>query len=131
MLKKMITLFMFAMICFSFEGTNAHANSLVFICHKGTHYSKINVEYAFKGYLDEPRPVDNKLLFDDMLKQIGYTPAKYKKIWGKMFFRRALFIPFVKSSDEGVIDWVANNSTGIGYVSKAPNHPNVEVCGVE
>ena len=106
------------------------AQPLVFICHKGLHYSRVEVMYAFKGYLDEPRPVDNKSLFPVMLKEIGYTPEKYDALWKKMYFRRALFMPKMGKNDESTINWVSQNYAGIGYVKKAPlNNPDVEVCG--
>lgn len=102
----------------------------VFICHKGLHYNEAEMGFAFKGYLDEPRPVDNRKLKHEMLKYIGYTEAKYKKIWDKMYFRRGLFQPKTLSDDAEVIQWVAASYGGVGYVSSAPsNNPNVEVCG--
>jgi len=106
-------------------------DELVFICHKGMHYSRIEVIYSFKGYLDEPRPIDNKPLFETMLKYIDYTPEKYRKTWGKMFFRRALFVPKRLDTDAEVIRWVAASYGGIGYVHSAPQGVNdVEVCGL-
>ena len=114
-----------------FLGVFAQAEDkpLVFICHKGLHYDKKEVTYAFKAYLDEPRPIDNKDLFSSMLNFIHYTPERYKKTWHKMYFRRALFIPKMAENDAEVIAWVAKSYGGVGYVHSVPNNPKVEVCG--
>lgn len=114
------------------QGARADTNKpgFVFICHKGLHYNEAEMSFAFKGYLDEPRPVDNRKLKREMLKYIGYTEAKYHKIWDKMYFRRGLFQPKTMADDAEVIQWVAASYGGVGYVSQAPaNNPNVEVCG--
>ena len=74
--------------------------------------------------------VNNGPLFSQMLKFIDYSPDRYKKVWNKMYFRRALFIPKKVGTDKEVIDWVGANGTGVGYVSEFPqNNPNVEICG--
>ena len=127
MLKK---LFMAVIILGSASFAKADT-PLVFICHTGMHYSKAEVGFTYKSFLDEPRPIDNKPLFKAMLNFIGYTPERYKKVWNKMYFRRALFIPRKMDTDQEVIDWVATNDAGVGYVSVAPkNNSNVEVCGL-
>jgi hypothetical protein len=134
MFKKMTSLIPVLLVALTvFVGRPARAagGSLVFICHAGLHYSMAEVKYAFKGYLDEPRPIDNKPLFKAMLDFIEYTPDRYTKTWDKMYFRRALFIPKMANSDAEVIKWVAASYGGVGYVSVAPkNNPSVEVCGL-
>jgi hypothetical protein len=108
---------------------SAHADDIVFICHKGLHYDRSEVRLAYRGLLDEPHVVDNAALFGGLLKFLGVTSAKYRKLWERNYFRRGLVMPKLKHSDEAVIDFVASHSTGIGYVSAAPNNPEVEVCG--
>ncbi len=137
MFNKLIYLIALTLFCcLSGQGAKAEKSDLVFICHKGMKYSEGEVKFAFKGYLDEPRPIDNTPLKEDMLKYIGYTKAdgsadesKYNKVWGKMFFRRALFVPQKVHTDEEVVNWVAHVDGGIGYVRSTPSNPNVEVCG--
>jgi hypothetical protein len=131
MFKKVFCLISLMTICFSAGAKFNDTNNLVFICHKGLNYSKVEVMYAFKGYLDEPRPIDNQQLFASMLKTINYTPQKYHKMWEKMYFRRALFVPKVAADDAGVIKWVESNYAGVGYVHAEPkDNPKVEVCGI-
>lgn len=131
MSKKLLSFLAIALLAGVFlANAMAKEEKLVFICHPGLNYSEAEVTYAFKAYLDEPRPVDNRRLFSAMLKHIGYTEEKYKRIWAKMYFRRALFTPKMMESDKEVIDWVANSYGGLGYVSEAPRgNAAVEVCG--
>lgn len=106
--------------------------SLVFICHKGLHYDKSEVIYAFKAYSDESRPVDNRPLFPYMLKYIKFTALRYKNQWSKMTFRRALFVPKMVNSDADAIKWVAGNDAAVSYISSTSlplTNPDVEVCG--
>ncbi len=133
MMKNLICLMILMTMGFSLGAKADDGDQkLTFICHKGLHYTKAEVTYDFKAYLDEPRPVDNRPLFASMLKTIGYSQERYEKMWSKMFFRRALFIPKMMDGDAGVINWVSHNYGGVGYVKTAPtNNPNVEICGVE
>ena len=118
------------LICLAPNGLAAESKGLVFICHKGLHYTEQEVKFAFKGYLDEPRPIDNRPLFKEMLKFIGYSDWRYKRVWSKMFFRRGLFKPRTVQTDEEVIQWVAASDAGVGYISAAPHgNSQVEVCG--
>ncbi len=109
--------------------TPAQADDLVFICHKGLRYDAEQVRFAYKGLLDEPRPVDNRILFGSLLSFLHVDAVKYKKMWDRNYFRRGLVAPKLKANDEEVIEYVARRSTGIGYVSVAPNNPDIEVCG--
>jgi hypothetical protein len=94
-------------------------------------YSRAEVLMTFKGQLDEPRPIDNRTLFREMLNVIKYDAARYEHTWSKQVFRRALFYPKVVNDDEAVIQWVASSYAGIGYVHEAPrNNRDVEVCGL-
>lgn len=102
---------------------------LVFICHRGLGYDSNDVRNAYRGLLDEPQPVDNRARFPQMLAFLGATPAVYKKAWERNYFRRGLALPKLKQSDDEVIEYVARRSNAIGYVSAAPNHPDVQVCG--
>ena len=132
MSKQTICLVTLVLSCLAPKVLAAESKRLVFICHKGLNYSMQEVQFAFKGYLDEPRPIDNRPLFKEMLNFIGYTDLRYKRVWSKMFFRRGLFKPRVVATDEEVIQWVSASYAGVGYVSVAPqDHPNVEICGNE
>lgn len=116
---------------FSFVALSAYAkgDKLIFICHKGLKYSAQNVRRAYRAQLDEPAPVDNKSLKSELLEFLGVDAVKYKKAWDRNFFRRALNSPKSLADDAAVISYVAEHSTGIGYVSKAVSHPDIEVCG--
>jgi len=131
MSKKLICLMTLMMICLSTGYAGEVKSPLVFICHKGLGYTAAEVKFAYRGYLDEPRPVDNVPLFHSMLDYIGYSSTRYQKIWNKMFFRRGLFVPKKMATDQEVVNWVAANYAGIGYVTAAPaGNPNIEVCGL-
>ena len=81
--------------------------------------------------MDEPHLVDNKNLKSELLAFLGVDEHKYKKIWDKQYFRRALLPPAVRDNDADVIEYVSSHSEGIGYVSAAPQgHPEIEVCGL-
>ena len=112
--------------------TSGPRRSLVFICHKGLHYNKSEVIYAFKAYSDESRPLDNRPLFPYMLKYIKFTALRYKNQWSKMTFRRALFVPKMVNSDADAIKWVSGNEAAVSYISSTSlplTNPDVEVCG--
>ncbi len=127
--KSYLVAMMLVVLCASAQAKETDSG-FTFICHKGLNYTHTEIMYAFKGFLDEPRPIDNQSLFPQMLKEINYTKERYKKNWDKNFFRRALFIPRMVNSDADVIRWVAASYAGIGYVHEAPrNNPNVEACG--
>ena len=130
MFKKILFLLVLGTMSFELKARASEGSpKIIFICHKGQNYSADEVKYAFKGYLDEPRPVDNKALFKSMLDFIGYSSTKYDKIWQKMYFRRGLFPPSMMSSDDKVVQYVASSEGGVGYVSTPPKNPNVEICG--
>ena len=115
-----------------FAGLNASAatDELVFVCHTGLNYAKNDVRMAFRGQLDEPHVVDNSSLKPKLLSFLGVDSDRYRKLWNRSFFRRALNQPQTKKSDAEVLEYVASHPEGVGYVSSAPSSvQGVEVCG--
>ena len=111
--------------------TKAESAPIIFICHSGMHYSKLEVVKAYKAMLDEPHLCDNQLLKSEMLNFIGSTESKYKKAWDRNFFRRALIQPTSLSGDKQVIAYVESHSEGIGYVAEFPQgNESIEVCAL-
>ena len=107
------------------------AKELVFICHKGLGYPKLLIKRAYSALLDEPHLVDNKNLKPELLVFLGSDEHKYKKVWDKQYFRRALLPPTVRDTDAEVVEFVSSHPEGVGYVSSAPSgHPEIEVCGL-
>ena len=103
---------------------------MVFICNaEGKQMNLSEVRYAYRGYLDEPHPVDNKLLQGDLLKWLGQTKQQYERHWNKMLFRRALVPPKLLANDAEVIEAVAADSVAVGYVTVAPRDARVKICG--
>lgn len=113
----------------------AHASfghsELVFICHKGLGYHADTVKKAYGAWLDEPKLVDNRTLLPKLMQYLGVSQEKYRRYWTKNFFRRAINPPQLRDNDEQVVAFVASHDQGVGYVSKRPSNPDVEVCGLE
>ncbi len=109
---------------------NEEQTPLIFICHKGKIYSRDEVKFAFLGWNDESRAVNNRPLFPRLLEYIKYTENQYSRSWNKTFFRMGRFKPKMLLNDDEVIKYVSASYAGVGYVTVAPkDNPNVEVCG--
>lgn len=130
-LSYFLTLLTLMMLCSSMSArASDDDSSLIFICHKNKVYSRAEVKFAFLGWNDEARAVNNKPLFPRLLKFIKLSEAVYNRSWNKTFFRMGRFKPKILSNDQEVIKYVAASYAGVGYVTVAPtDNPNVVVCG--
>jgi hypothetical protein len=116
-------------LVFSLFGFHAMADDLIFICHKGFKNSRTEVSRSYRAQFDVPHVTDNLSLKSKMLKVLGMSEEQYSRMWNRFYFRRALNLPVRKKNDAEVIDYVASTPDSIGYISSAPDNPDVEVCG--
>ena len=103
----------------------AHAQSVVVICHPSVTLSAAEIKDVFLGEKQlagatKLVPVDNNSLQEAFLGKIVHMdPAKYSGHWTKKSFRDGLTAPAVKGSDAEVIEFVKRTPGAVGYVKTA------------
>ena len=117
------------MMGLGFFGVSVAQADLVYICHKDRNYSHSQIRNTYMGREETVRPVDNAGLQDQLLSYLGVSGTKYRDVWTRNFFRKAMATPPMKKSDQEVIDFVKNTPDSIGYVASAPSDAGVQVCG--
>ncbi len=127
-----------------FAATATYADEVVLIVNPANDLSEISLKDAKKIYLGKSKffssgekviPVDQseksevKGVFYEVI--IGKSKSKLKKYWSKRIFTGKGTPPKVLKDDTAVLEWIAEQPLGLGYVFKSSVNDSVKVLNLK
>ena len=95
-----------------------------------------DIYHGHKGRWDNGKKIKVVMLKDGKTHEnfarsiVQLSPAKLKSLWKKVIFSGAGAPPKIFRSEEECVEYIANTTGVLGYISSAVNHDGVKIIKI-